>query len=33
MTELKDMYHRVKNNVRKLIRDRGYINNVYIGES
>ena len=33
MTELKDMYHRAKNDVRKLIRDRGYINNVYIGES
>lgn len=33
MTELKDMYHRAKNAVRKLIRDRGYINNVYIGES
>ena len=33
MTELKDMYHRAKNDVRKLIRDRGYINNLYIGES
>lgn len=33
MTELKDMYHRAKNDMRKLIRDRGYIYNVYIGES
>ena len=33
MTELKDMYHRVQNDLRKLIRDRGYINNGYIVES
>lgn len=33
MTELKDMYHRAKNNLRKLIRDRGYIYNQYLGET
>lgn len=33
MTELKDMYHRAQNNLRKLIRDRGYIYNGYIVES
>ena len=32
MTELKDMYHRTKNDLRKIIRDRGYINNSYIQE-
>ncbi len=30
MTELKDMYHRAKNDLRKMIRDRGYINNEYL---
>lgn len=30
MTELKDMYHRAQNNLRKLIRDRGYIYNGYL---
>ena len=33
MTELKDMYHRAENDLRKLIRDRGYINNQYLSES
>ena len=33
MSELKDMYHRAKNDLRKLIRDRGYINNSYLSES
>lgn len=33
MTELKDMYHRAQNDLRKLIRDRGYIYNSYIVES
>ncbi len=33
MTELKDMYHRAKNDLRKLIRDRGYIYNGYLTES
>lgn len=33
MTELKDMYHRAQNDLRKLIRDRGYIYNGYIVES
>lgn len=33
MTELKDMYHRAQNNLRKLIRDRGYIYNGYLVES
>lgn len=33
MTELKDMYHRAQNNLRKFIRDRGYIYNGYIVES
>ena len=32
MTELKDMYHRAQNNLRKLIRDRGYIYNGYLVE-
>ena len=30
MTELKDMYHRAQNDLRKLIRDRGYIYNGYL---
>ena len=30
MSELKDMYHRAKNDLRKHIRDRGYINNTYL---
>ena len=33
MAELKDMYHRAENDLRKLIRDRGYINNQYLSES
>lgn len=33
MTELKDMYHRAENDLRKLIRDRGYINNQYLSEA
>lgn len=33
MAELKDMYHRAKNDLRKMIRDRGYINNSYIAET
>lgn len=33
MTELKDMYHRAQNDLRKLIRDRGYIYNGYLVES
>ena len=33
MSELKDMYHRAKNDLRKIIRDRGYIYNSYITES
>ncbi len=33
MTELKDMYHRAKNDLRKHIRDRGYVSNEYISES
>lgn len=33
MAELKDMYHRAKNDLRKMIRDRGYIYNGYITES
>lgn len=32
MTELKDMYHRAQNDLRKLIRDRGYIYNGYLVE-
>ena len=30
MTELRAMYHESKNALRKLIRDRGYINNSYL---
>lgn len=33
MAELKDMYHRAENDLRKLIRDRGYINNQYLSEA
>lgn len=33
MAELKDMYYRAKNDLRKLIRDRGYIYNGYIIET
>lgn len=33
MSELKDMYHRAENDLRKLIRDRGYINNGYLSEA
>ncbi len=32
MAEIKDMYHRAKNDLRKMIRDRGYIYNKYIIE-
>lgn len=32
MTELREMYNGAKNEMRKLIRDRGYIYNSYIGE-
>ena len=30
MAELREMYHRAKNDLRKIIRDRGYISNVYL---
>lgn len=30
MTELKEMYHRAYNDLRKIIRDRGYIFNTYL---
>lgn len=33
MTELREMYSQAKNDLRKLIRDRGYIYNSYLGES
>lgn len=33
MTELKDMFHRAKNDLRKVIRDRGYIHNGYLSEA
>ena len=30
MTELREMYHKAKNDLRKIIRDRGYIYNSYL---
>lgn len=33
MAELKDMYNLAKNNLRKIIRDRGYIYNGYLSEA
>ena len=33
MAELREMYHQAKNDLRKIIRDRGYIYNGYIKES
>ena len=33
MAELKDMYNMAKNDLRKMIRDRGYINNGYLTKS
>lgn len=33
MAELKEMYHKAQNDLRKLIRDRGYIYNSYVTET
>ena len=32
MSELKEMYRKAQNDLRKHIRDRGYINNTYLSE-
>lgn len=33
MAELREMYHKAQNDLRKLIRDRGYIYNSYVTET